>query len=107
MQENYVFGPALCGLNSKFIYLCGLNSKFIYLCGINSKFIYLWISALIRCINLIYYTSFEIPIDLRVTFFTIALRVTVEKNYHMRKTDARTVRSSRGLFNANDGSEPQ
>ena len=42
-----------------------------------------------------------------MTFFTIALRVIVEKNYHMRKTDARMVPSSGSLFIANDDSEPQ
>ena len=44
---------------------------------------------------------------MRVTCFNIALRVIVEKNYHMRKTEGRTVRSSESLSIANDGSEPQ
>ena len=34
---------------------------------------------------------YTIPIDLKVTFSTIAWRVINQKNYHMHKTDVHTV----------------
>ena len=44
---------------------------------------------------------------MKVTFFYYCPEGDSRKNYRMRKTDARTVRSSGSLSVANDGSETQ